>query len=246
MYKKLKQIQIQDRFVSALKSEAETSYVGKSDNFFFQRMCDLIFQSGVRGMIWERYEPAIRKEFKEYDVKKVVKFSDKDVDRIIKNKKMFKHRKKIEACIHNAKEIVKLSEEYGGFSTFIFQYKGQVPILIEELVKRMKWMSYTNAYAFLRYVGVQVMKTDVNVRRVLSRLGLIDSELINQKTLKQIQEVGEAMAKAVGERVATIDYTIYMYGAGERGFVKYSVCGVAPICDECELKEFCRYARENP
>ena len=60
-------------------------------------MCDLVFQSGVRGVIWERYEPEIRKEFKGYDVEKVAKFNDKDVERMMKNPKMFKHRKKIEA-----------------------------------------------------------------------------------------------------------------------------------------------------
>ena len=98
-------------------------------------------------------------------------------------------------------------------------------------------MSETNARAFLLYVGLDVMKPDINVRRVLWRLRLIDSMSSNQKTLKQIQEVGEAMAKAVGERVAVIDYTIYMFGSGE--FLRYSICGVKPKCDICKLVKYC-------
>jgi len=44
----------------------------------------------------------------------------------------------------------------------------------------------------------------------------------------------------IGEKVAVIDYTIYMFGAGEGGFVKYAICGVKPRCGECDLKRFCK------
>jgi len=203
-------------------------------------MVDLIFQSGMRGVVWKTYEDEIRKEFCSYNVKKVAKFNDKDVERMLSNPKMFKHRKKIKACIHNAKEITKLSEQFGGFSNFIGNNK--VPDLIEELKERMKWMDEINARAFLRYTGCGVMKPDLNVRRVMYRLGLIYSDSATLKTYEQVQEVGEKMAKAVGEKVAVIDYTLYMFGSGE--FLRHSVCGVKPRCEECVLRKFCRYAKK--
>lgn len=252
MFEKLKQIQIQDRFVFTLKSDAETSYIGKSDSFFFQRLCDLVFQSGVRGVIWKTYEPEIRKEFKDYDVKKVAKFNDKDVERMLSNPKMFKNRRKIEACVHNAKEIVKLSNQHGSFASHIHKHvvkRGRFvfpkPELIGDLKEKFKHLGHINTLAFLRYIGLDVVKPDINLRRVLWRLGLVDSMKISQKMLKQIQEVGKAMAKATNQRVAVIDYTIYMYGSGEGKFVRHAVCGIKPRCEECGLKEFCRYA-ENP
>lgn len=55
------------------------TYIGKPDNFFFQRMVDVVFQSGIRGEIWEWFEGKIRKEFANYDVKKVAEFSDTQV-----------------------------------------------------------------------------------------------------------------------------------------------------------------------
>ena len=237
IYGTVRRIQTNNEFDKALEKERSLTYQGKSDNFFFQRMCDLVFQSGIRGVIWQRYEGEIRKQFCDYDVRKVAKFNDKDVERMLSNPKMFKNRKKIEACVYNAKVMVKLSEKHSGFTNFISEHK--VPELIQELTKRFKFMGAINAYAFLRYVGLDVIKPDINIRRVFYRLGLIKTAESTPEALKEIQEVGEAMAKAVGVRVTVVDYTIYMYGSGE--FLRYAICGVVPKCDECQLKKFCQY-----
>lgn len=236
---KLTEIQIEDNFVRALEEEKQLTYVGKPDNYFFQRIVDLLFQSGVRGVIWERYEPEIRKEFANYDVEKVAQFGEKDVERMLSNPKMFKNRLKIQACIYNAKKIVEISGEYGGFWHFLNSHTTDE--LVEKLSSNFKHFSYTNSYAFLRYVGMDVIKPDVNVRRLMFRLGMVDSPNINKKTLKQIQEIGEKIAKANGIRVVEVDYVFYMYGAGEMGFVKHAVCGVKPKCEICKLKRYCCY-----
>lgn len=237
IYNKVKSIQINNNFDRALEKELSKTYVGMSDDFFFRQMVDLIFQSGLRGQIWQKYEPEIRKEFSDYKVKKVAKYTPKDVERMLNNPKMLKHRKKIEACIHNAKEMVDISKEYNGFWHFLDSHR--IEDLVEKLKSIMKWMGYTNANAFLRYVGMERVKTDLNVRRVLFRLGLTDSNVPTPETYKQIQEVGNKMAKAVGVRMAKIDYTIYIFGSGEKPFVKYAVCGKVPRCLECPVKEFC-------
>lgn len=85
------------------------------------------------------------------------------------------------------------------------------------------------------------MKPDVNVRRVLYRLGLIESLDTSQKTLKQIQTIGEKMAKANKVKIVEVDYALYMYEAGEKPFVKYAVFGDVPKCEMCGLTKFCKY-----
>ncbi len=237
IYDKVRSLQNDNNFDKALERELSKTYFGMSDNFFLKQMCDLIFQSGLRGQIWQRFEPEIRKEFSNYKVRKVENYTQKDVERMLANPKMLKHRKKIEACIHNAKEIVDISNKYNGFWHFLDSHS--IEDLVEKLKSRMKWMGYTNANAFLRYVGMERVKTDLNVKRVLFRLGLIDSDIMTSEIYKQIQEVGNKMAKAVGVRMAKIDYTIYMFGSGEKPFVKYAVCGKVPRCEECPVREFC-------
>jgi len=73
-------LQNNDYFDKAVEREASKTYIGISDDYFFKQMCDLIFQSGLRGQVWQRYEPEIRKEFRDYKVKKIAKFSQKDVE----------------------------------------------------------------------------------------------------------------------------------------------------------------------
>ena len=244
IYDKVRSIQVNDNFDKALKRAANNIYIGKSDDFCFNQLCDLTFQSGLRGAVWLRFEPEIRKEFKSYNVKKVAEYTQKDVERMLTNPRMLKNRRKIEACVHNAKEIVSISMKYECFWRWLANHTTEE--LVEKLRSRFKWMGYTNAYAFLLYVGMDVMKTDLNVRRVLYRLGLLDSEAPTPETYKQIQIVGRTMAEAVGVKVAVIDYTLYMFGAGEKPFVKYAVCSKVPKCNECPLTKFCQYYLRYP
>ncbi len=62
VHRKLIEIQVEDRFTKALENWKNLTYIEKSDNYFFQRMVDVVFQSGIRGVIWQRFEPEIRKE----------------------------------------------------------------------------------------------------------------------------------------------------------------------------------------
>ena len=239
IYSKVRSLQIDNNFDKAVEVEASKTYVGMNDNYFFKQSCDLVFQSGVRGAVWQKYESEIRKEFRDYKVKTVARFTRRDVERMLSNAKMLKNRRKIEACIHNAKMIVETSKEYNGFWKFLDSQ--QIEELVEKLKGNFKWMGYVNAYAFLRYVGVECLKPDVNVVRVMFRLGLIDSEKRSIETYKKIQEVGKRMAEANSVRMAVIDYTVYMYGSGERPFVQYAVCGSKPKCEECNVRKYCQY-----
>ena len=162
---------------------------------------------------------------------------------MLHNPKMLKHRKKIESCIHNAKEIVDISRGYNGFWKFLDSHN--IEDLVEKLKSNFKWMGYAISYGFLRYVGMEVAKPDLNVIRVLFRLGLIDSDKKNLATYKQMQDVGNKMAEAVGVRMAKVDFTLYMFGSGEKPFVKYAVCGTVPRCKECPLTNFCEWYRRK-
>ena len=241
IYDKVRSLQINSNFDKALKRAANNIYIGKSDDFCFNQLCDLTFQSGIRGQIWLRFEPEIKRELKDYKVKKVANYSQKDVERMLANPKMIKNRRKIEACLHNAKEIVNISKEYDGFWRWLAKHTTEN--LVEKLRSSFKLMGYTNAYAFLLYCGMDVMKTDLNVRRVLYRLGLLDSDASTPKILTEIQTIGRKMAEAVSVKVAVIDYTLYMFGSGEQPFVKYAVCSkVAPKCKTCKLEvKYCKY-----
>lgn len=77
IYDKVRKIQNNNYFDKAVETEANKTYIGMSDDFFFKQMVDLIFEGGLKGQIWQRYEPEIRKEFKGYKVRKVANLTQK-------------------------------------------------------------------------------------------------------------------------------------------------------------------------
>jgi len=238
LWRKLTELQVNSHIRNDL---TPSLYVGKPDSHFFQKLCDVVFESGLKAVVWQKFEPEIRKQFCNYDVKRVAKYTKKNVEKMIKNKR------KIEACVHNAKVISEISMKYHGFWKWLDSEAvkdGMLvfpkPELIEKIRKSFKMLGYTNTFAFLRYVGFDLMKPDVNVKRVLYRLGFIVSTKNTQENFKQIQEIGVKWAKAVGVKVTTIDYLLYLYGSG--GLYFKPICTeVKPRCDVCSIVKYCNY-----
>jgi hypothetical protein len=90
-------------------------------------------------------------------------------------------------------------------------------------------------------LGLNVMKPDRVVFRILFRLGLID----NEKDIDQVVEVGRRFAKETGEPIRYIDIIIVKYGqeGNEEGFglLKGGIClGKKPRCHDCGVKQYCQ------
>jgi len=47
----------------------------------------------------------------------------------MENKGIIRHELKIRAAVHNAKQFLKIQEQYGTFSLFIWQYVNHTPII---------------------------------------------------------------------------------------------------------------------
>lgn len=248
MVKKLREISIGDAFDRTMEENRSFTYIYKHDDYFFGKMVQAIFESGMHAWIWKDYEDEIKKEFSNYDVIKVKSYDESDVERMVKNPKMLKHRGKIEACISNAKEILKISRQYNGFWRWLDSEvvkEGELFFpkfeLIEKIQSTFKWLTGINAYYFLKLAGVDVVKPDLNVRRIMYRLGLTDSDKYNREVSKQIQEVGNDIAKAVGERIINVEYVFYLYGSGGVQFFEHPICTKIPKCNECPLTRFCNF-----
>lgn len=159
---------------------------------------EIVFSSGCRGQVWAKYRPEVKKLLADYDAKKVAKYSKKDVERLLQNPKMFKNRRKVEAVVYNAKQIVKISKQYNGFWRFLDSHSQNIPELVEKVKSNFKFFHTPNAYALLKYVGMEVMKPDINIVRILYRFGLLESDKKNDETFKHVQEIGRKMAEASG------------------------------------------------
>ena len=119
-----------------------------------------------------------REGFREVIVKEMPELSSKltkdDVETLLQNPKIIRHRQKIEASIQNAKIILQLQIQYGSFHEFLWSKFNHTPIinhwetleevpsstpLTEQLCKEFKKLGFkfigpTTLYSFLQASGI--------------------------------------------------------------------------------------------
>lgn len=60
--------------------------------------------------------------FDDFDYEKIAQYTEKDIERILDTPGMIKSRRKVEAVINNAKCFLKVINDYGSFSKYIWSF----------------------------------------------------------------------------------------------------------------------------
>ncbi|MGH1404656.1 MAG: DNA-3-methyladenine glycosylase I [Alphaproteobacteria bacterium] len=152
--------------------DTEWGEVVHDDVRLFEKICLEGFQSGLSWITILRKRENFREAFAGFDFEKVATFSDKDVENLLQNEGIVRHRGKIEATINNAKRALELKEEYGSLSTYFWKFKpdthtppmikgdidstsDQSVALSKDLKKRgWKFVGPTTVYAFMQAMGM--------------------------------------------------------------------------------------------
>lgn len=79
----------------------------------FERMSLEAFQSGLSWLIILRKRPNFRRAFGNFDIDKVARFTDRDVERLMADEGIVRNRAKVEATISNARVAADLDVELG-------------------------------------------------------------------------------------------------------------------------------------
>ncbi|WP_036678114.1 DNA-3-methyladenine glycosylase I [Daejeonella oryzae] len=85
----------------------------------------LILESAQAGLSWItvlRKRENYRKAFVDFDAEKIANFSADDIERLMLDAGIIRNRQKIEAAINNAKLFLKIQEEYGSFSDYMWGF----------------------------------------------------------------------------------------------------------------------------
>lgn len=91
----------------------------------------LTLESAQAGLSWEtilKKREGYRKNFKNFDPKKVAKLTEKDVEKMLLDPSIIRNRLKIEATINNAKRFLEIREEFGTFDAYMWSFVGGKPI----------------------------------------------------------------------------------------------------------------------
>ena len=93
------------------------------DTRLFEKICLEGFQSGLSWITILRKRENFRRAFKGFAPATVAKFNDRDVQRLVTDAGIIRHRGKIESTINNAKRALELIEQHGSLATYFWSWE---------------------------------------------------------------------------------------------------------------------------
>jgi DNA-3-methyladenine glycosylase I len=139
------------------------------DDRLFEKLCLEGFQSGLSWLTILRKRENFRKVFRGFAIEKVARMGDKDVERLLEDAGIIRHRGKIESTINNAKRALELKREFGSLAAYVWSFEpkpqpftGAIPseteasrALSKDLRKRgWSFVGPTTVYAFMQAMGL--------------------------------------------------------------------------------------------
>ena len=131
----------------------------------------LLLECFQAGLSWEcvlNKREGFRRAFAGFDLEKVCAFTEEDVERLMQDAAIIRHRRKIEAAIGNARVFHCIQQEFGSFDCYLWHWTGgsvvfetgKVSSNLSDAVSRdlkkrgMKFVGSTVIYSYLQAIGV--------------------------------------------------------------------------------------------
>ncbi|HSR72117.1 MAG TPA: DNA-3-methyladenine glycosylase I [Kiloniellales bacterium] len=150
--------------------DTEWGFPVADDRRLFEKLCLEGFQSGLSWRTILAKRENFRAAFHGFDVEKVARFTRRDVERLLKDAGIVRHRGKIEAVINNARRARELVDEQGSLAAFVWRYEPDPKTLgkpqsastsaesvaLSKDLKKRGWafVGPTTVYAFMQAMGL--------------------------------------------------------------------------------------------
>ncbi len=93
------------------------------DRRLFEKVCLEGFQAGLSWITILRKRENFRKAFAQFDPERVARFTARDVQRLLSDEGIVRHRGKIESAINNAARALDLIEERGSLAAYFWSWE---------------------------------------------------------------------------------------------------------------------------
>jgi DNA-3-methyladenine glycosylase I len=81
-------------------------------------------QAGLSWAIILKKRENFRRAFNNFDPERIARYTARDVQRLLANPGIVRNRLKITSAIKNAKQFLKIRDEFGSFDSYIWQFTG--------------------------------------------------------------------------------------------------------------------------
>tara|TARA_B100001105_G_scaffold172951_1_gene139359 strand:- start:4005 stop:4646 length:642 start_codon:yes stop_codon:yes gene_type:complete len=93
------------------------------DRRLFEKICLEGFQSGLSWMTILNKRENFTRAFDQFDAERVAGYSQTDVDRLLEDTGIVRHRGKIESTINNAKRVLEMRREFGSLAAYAWRHE---------------------------------------------------------------------------------------------------------------------------
>ncbi|MGD8589423.1 MAG: DNA-3-methyladenine glycosylase I [Chromatiales bacterium] len=150
--------------------DSEWGFPVSDDRRLFEKLSLEGFQSGLSWRTILSKRENFRAAFHDFDFDRIARFTQRDVDRLLKDAGIVRHRGKIEAVINNAQRARELIQREGSLAAFIWRYEpaekqlarpqtvstSAESLALSKALKKQGWkfVGPTTVYAFMQAMGL--------------------------------------------------------------------------------------------
>jgi DNA-3-methyladenine glycosylase I len=92
----------------------------------------LVLEGAQAGLSWStilKRRDGYRKAFADFDVKQVANYDEKKIASLLLDEGIIRNRLKVNSAVTNARQFIKVQEEFGSFDEYIWSFVGGKPIV---------------------------------------------------------------------------------------------------------------------
>jgi DNA-3-methyladenine glycosylase I len=150
--------------------DTEWGFPVDDDQRLFEKLCLEGFQSGLSWRTILAKRENFRAAFHDFQFARIARFTARDVDRLLKDEGIVRHRGKIEAVINNAKRAQELAGREDSLAAFVWRYEPDASplaklhaastsaesVALSKDLKKQGWkfVGPTTVYAFMQAMGL--------------------------------------------------------------------------------------------
>ena len=102
--------------------DREWGFPVADDARLFEKLCLEGFQSGLSWLTILNKRAGFRTAFAGFDIDRVARFGARDVERLLGDAAIVRHRGKIESAIRNAQQALALRVEFGSLADYVWRF----------------------------------------------------------------------------------------------------------------------------
>ncbi len=126
----------------------------ETDDDYFEALAAAVFQARFNPAIVRQRWPWIRRAFADFRLRTVAGWADAEVERLLAEPGIIRNRKKVQATIRNARDLLQRAERYGSVRAYLESFGTDVEALVADLDGWAHYIGAPSIRWFLRCARV--------------------------------------------------------------------------------------------